>query len=317
MSLFDDIQTVGSQLSGFFDETPGKEKTQPNIPNSINMQDVATYMNPNLALIEGAITGNVSSKNLEKYKEASGIRDMFALAASVAPSIGPNSKGFKTSGQTLTETYNKQKEAEQFSLETLNKSRAEIGTTGSLAPSKRQYSLESQKQDALIPEAFGVFDAVQMGFARVGSAVGIKNLESNMALSAREVLNRDILSTGASLYAGRPSKFLLEQIQKTMPIGSLEGDDIAYSKYSKLKEIFNNQISQQEGLYQNAGTKSKKSTFENNIGNLEHMVNRLDVVLGAFEKNGYGAEQFYETEGVFAGEFNQQDLDDLTNYFEE
>mgnify|MGYP003641339310 FL=1 len=47
------------------------------------------------------------------------------------------------------------------------------------------------------------------------------------------------------------------------------------------------------------------------------MVNRLDVVLGAFEKNGYGAEQFYETEGVFAGEFNQQDLDDLTNYFEE
>ena len=109
MSLFDDIQTVGSQLSGFFDETPGKEKIQPNIPNSINMQDVATYMNPNLALIEGAITGNVSSKNLEKYKEASGIRDMFALAASVAPSIGPNSRGFKTSGQTLTETYNKTK----------------------------------------------------------------------------------------------------------------------------------------------------------------------------------------------------------------
>ena len=319
MSLFDDIQVVGSQLTSFFDEDNKRVQgsPEPKMPSSINPQDVATFFNPNLALIEGAITGNVTKADLEKYKEAKGINDMFALAARTAPTIGPNAQGFQTANQTLAQGFDAQDKQGEALLTSLNKSRAEIGTTPPPISSQREYSIESQTQDALIPEAFGAFDALQMAGARVGSAIGIGNLESNRALAAREELNRSILSTGASLYSGRPSKFLLEQIQKTMPIGTLEGDDLAYAKYSRLKNIFKDRIKQIEGLYNNTESNTKRTEYENKLGDLNHMVDRLTVVQGAFEKSGYGNKEFYETEGMFAGEFTEQDLNDLSNYFEQ
>lgn len=319
MSLFDDIQVVGSQLTSFFDEDKNRVQgsPEPKMPSSINPQDVATFFNPNLALIEGAITGNVTKADLEKYKEAKGINDMFALAARTAPSIGPNSQGFQTANQTLAQGFDAQDKQGEELLTSLNKSRAEIGTTAPPISSKREYDLQTQQNDSLIPEAFGYFDAIQMGVAKIGSGMGFKNLESNRALAAREGLNRDILSIGASLYSGRPSKFLLEQIQKTIPIGTSEGDDVAFSKYSQLKNVFRDQIVQMEGLYNNAETPAKKIEYENKLGDLNYMVDRLNVVTGAFEKAGYGKEAFFDSPGMLGGEFTEQDLNDLNNYFEQ
>jgi|TARA_R110000744_G_scaffold44832_2_gene99836 hypothetical protein len=319
MSLFDDIQKVGSQLTTFLDEDSNRVQgvPEPTMPNRVNPQDVATFFNPNLALIEGAITGNVTKADLEKYKEAKGINDLFAFAARSAPSIGPNSRGFQTANQSLVQSFDAQDRQGEQLLTSLNKSRAEIGSTPPAISSARVYDMTTQENDSLIPEAFGAFDGIQMAAGKLGSAIGVKDIESNRALAAREGLNRDILSIGASLYSGRPSKFLLEQIQKTIPVGTLEGDDLAYSKYLQLKNIFRDQVFQMEGLKNNAETKSKKIEYENKLGDLNYMVDRLNLVTGSFEKNGYGAKAFYSTPGMIGGEFTEQDLNDLNNYFEQ
>ena len=322
MSMFDDIALVGSRLGNFFDED-NQQKVEPTVPSSINVSDVAGYFNPKLHLLDGLATGQLTQESLNKYKEAKGIQDLFKVA-SEASYTGTKKNPFETSGQAISraldaptddsKTFDAISRAKVASATFFDKTNAEQGR---VMPSQRDYSLESQTQDALIPEAFGAFDALQMGAAKIGSAIGISNLESNRALAAREELNRAILSTGASLYSGRPSKFLLEQIQKTMPIGTLEGDDLAYAKYSRLKNIFKDQIRQIEGLYANAGTDNKRTEYENKLGDLNHMVDRLSVVQGAFEKSGYGNKEFYESEGMFAGEFTESDLNDLSNYFEQ
>tara|TARA_R100000008_G_scaffold85339_1_gene74992 strand:- start:444 stop:1415 length:972 start_codon:yes stop_codon:yes gene_type:complete len=321
MSLFDDIQSVGSQLSGFFEEDErNRNRIEPQIPSSINVEDVAAFINPKLHLLDAVIDGNLTAESMSKYKEAKGINDLFRIAAETTYT-GSKQNPFETPGQAFNRALSAPQDDTEI-LGTINQSKAATAqmikamggiSTPSIAP--RTYSVESQKQDALIPEAFGAWDTLQMGAARVGSAIGMSNLESNRALAAREQLNRDILATGASLYSGRPSKFLLEQIQKTMPIGALEGDDLAYSKYSKLKQIFGDQIQQFKNLLAGAGTASDKTKYAQKLGDLEHMVNRLDVVLGAFEQSGYGREEFYANDDLFAGEFTPEDLDELEDYF--
>lgn len=177
------------------------------------------------------------------------------------------------------------------------------------------YSLESQQQDALVPEAFGLLDAVQMGLAGAGSFIGMKNFESNKALGARNKLNQDILAIGASLYSGRPSKFLLERIEATLPKNALEGDDRAYSKYSKLKQIFSDQLTQFEGLLNTATTASDRVKYKQKLGDLDYMVKRLDVVLGAFEGAGYGRQEFYDSPDMFAGEITTEESEELKKFF--
>ena len=47
------------------------------------------------------------------------------------------------------------------------------------------------------------------------------------------------------------------------------------------------------------------------------MVDRLDVVTGSFEQGGYGEEAFYSDPEMLGGEFTQQDLTAIENYFKE
>ena len=320
MSMFDDIALVGSQLAGFFDEDNEQNRVEPRIPNSINVQDVAGFFNPRLHLLDGLATGSISQDSLNKYKEAKGINDLFRISAETR-FTGTKKNPFETSGQAFNRALN----APVDDTSTFDAiSRAKVAQSNllkqqaktampRLAP--RSYSMESQQQDALIPEAFGAFDAVQMGLAKAGSAIGLKNLESNKALSAREALNRSILETSASVFTGRPSKFLLEQIQKTIPISAIEGDDLAYSKYNKVKDIFKDQVEQYQNLLAGAGTASDKTKYAQKLGDLEYMVKRLEVVTGAFEQAGYGAEPFYDSPDTFAGEFTSEDLTELEDYF--
>jgi len=179
----------------------------------------------------------------------------------------------------------------------------------------RIYSVESQRQDALVPEAFGMYDALEMGLSRIGSQFGVKNLESNKALAARNKLNNDVLAVGASLYSGRPSKFLLERIQETLPKDAFEGDDIAYAKYSKLKQIFGDQLTQFEGLLATATTPTDRIKYKQKLGDLSYMVDRLDVVMGAFEESGYGKQAFYDSPDLFAGEISTEETAELKNWF--
>ena len=172
-----------------------------------------------------------------------------------------------------------------------------------------------QEQDSLIPESFGFIDNIQMNVAKVGSQFGFKNLESNAALAAREELNRTILSIGADLFSGRPSKFLLEQIQKTIPVSAGEGDDLAFQKYTKIKNTFESQIPQFQKLLEGAKTNKLKSEYSQKLSDLKYMVDRLDVVTGSFQESGYGEKDFYTDPNLFGKEFTGQDLDDLQDYF--
>lgn len=321
MSLFDDIQTVGSRMAGFFDEREPQDgrAPEPTIPKSINVQDVATFFNPNLALVDAALTGNVTPEAMAKYKEAKGIKDLFSVASEAA-----YTKPGEMPGQAITRALGAPSRMDPTMLQSIVSQKQAntklLKEMADLAPPQavdRTPTIEEQKQDSLVPEAFGALDATQMAFAKVGSAIGMKDLESNQALAAREELNRTILSIGADLFSGRPSKFLLEQIQKTIPVNALEGDDIAYSKYSKLKNTFRSQIPQFERLLSGADTATKKSEYAQKLADLKYMVDRLDVVTGAFEQGGYGESAFYGDPDKIAGEFTQQDLDELTNYFKE
>lgn len=320
MSLLDDIQTVGSRMAGFFDEREnGQRPSEPSIPSSINVQDVATFFNPNLALVDAALTGNVTPEAMAKYKEAKGIKDLFDIAGQAS-----YTKPGEAPGQAITRALSAPSRMDPALLQSIAAQKTAnvkmLEQMAELAPPEvvtRAPTIEEQKQDSLVPEAFGLVDATQMAFAKVGSAVGIKDLESNKALAAREELNRTILSIGADLFSGRPSKFLLEQIQKTIPVNALEGDDIAYQKYVKLKNTFRSQVPQFERLLAGADTATKKSEYAQKLADLKYMVDRLDVVTGAFEQGGYGQEAFYKDPDMLAGEFTQQDLDELTNYFKE
>ena len=320
MSMFDDIALVGSQLAGFFDEDNQQRRVEPRVPSSINTSDVAGFFNPQLHLIDGLATGQLSQESIEKYKQAKGIQDLFKVAAEVQ-TTGTRRNPFETPGQAISRALSSPDD-DTKTFDAISRSRVATANlfdktnptaTPRLAP--RTYSLESQQQDALIPESFGAFDAAQMSLAKAGSALGFKNLESNRALASREALNRSILETSASVFTGRPSKFLLEQIQKTIPITALEGDDLAYSKYNKVKDIFKDQVEQYKNLLAGAGTSSDKTKYAQKLGDLEYMVKRLEVVTGAFEQQGFGADPFYDTPDTFAGEFTTEDLNELEDYF--
>ena len=320
MSLLDDIQTVGSRMAGFFDDRDENiRRPEPSIPNSIDVKDVATFFNPSLALVDAALTGNVTPEAINKYKEAKGVRDLFAIASEAS-----YTKPGEMQGQAISRALGAPSRMDPAMLQSIvNQKKTNIdmmSEMADLAPPEvvdRKPTVEEQKQDSLVPEAFGLVDATQMAFAKVGSAIGMKDLESNQALAAREELNRTILSIGADLFSGRPSKFLLEQIQKTIPVSAMEGDDIAYQKYVKLKNTFRSQIPQFERLLAGADTATKKSEYAQKLSDLRYMVDRLDVVTGSFEQGGYGEEAFYSDPEMLGGEFTQQDLTAIENYFKE
>ena len=56
----------------------------------------------------------------------------------------------------------------------------------------REYTRSQQEEDRLIPEAFGAFDALQVGLAKVGSPLGIESRESLTASTAKTELNKSI-----------------------------------------------------------------------------------------------------------------------------
>ena len=101
MSMFDDIALVGSQLAGFFDEDNQQRRVEPRVPSSINTSDVAGFFNPQLHLIDGLATGQLSQESIEKYKQAKGIQDLFKVAAEVQ-TTGTRRNPFETPGQAIS-----------------------------------------------------------------------------------------------------------------------------------------------------------------------------------------------------------------------
>ena len=309
MSLFDDIQMMGSAMRGLFDEN-NPTRREPQVPRGIDVKDVATFVNPNLALIEGALGGGVTQEAVDKYKTAKGTSDLFRLASELSY-VAPGERG----AQPFARAFGSIQPMNRDMLAAIVKSNADRETP--VTPVVRTPTRLEQQQDSLIPESFGFIDNIQMGVAKAGSRFGFKNLESNAALAAREELNRTILSIGADLFSGRPSKFLLEQIQKTIPVSAGEGDDLAFQKYTKIKNTFESQIPQFQKLLEGAKTNKLKSEYAQKLSDLKYMVDRLDVVTGSFQQAGYGERDFYTDPNLFGGEFTGQDLDDLQNYFKQ
>tara|TARA_R100001460_G_scaffold36128_1_gene69386 strand:+ start:4364 stop:5296 length:933 start_codon:yes stop_codon:yes gene_type:complete len=307
MSLLDDIQMMGSRMSGLFDDR-NPNRREPEIPSGIDVRDVATFVNPNLALIEGAIGGGLTREGIEKYKVAKGTSDLFKLASELSY-VAPGERG----SQSIGRAFSSIEPMDSSMLAAIVKNNQ--NRTTPVEPVVRTPTRLEQEQDSLIPESFGFIDNIQMGVAKVGSQFGFKNLESNAALAAREELNRTILSIGADLFSGRPSKFLLEQIQKTIPVSAGEGDDLAFQKYTKIKNTFESQIPQFQKLLEGAKTNKLKSEYSQKLSDLKYMVDRLDVVTGSFQESGYGEKDFYTDPNLFGKEFTGQDLDDLQDYF--
>ena len=180
---------------------------------------------------------------------------------------------------------------------------------------EREYTRSQQTEDRLIPESFGAWDTLEVAAARAGSPFGIESEESLTAYTAKTELNKTILEVGAAAFTGRPSKFLLEVIKQTLPETGMQGDSLAYQKYKKIKDTFLSHTPKLQTLIDTAESNKDKLKYQGKLADVNYMVNRLDNVIGSFEDQGLGENEFYESPGLEAGQFSETDLKELEDLF--
>jgi len=186
---------------------------------------------------------------------------------------------------------------------------------GDTTPAVREYTTNEQQMDILVPESFGLYDSIEVAAAKLGSPLGIESQESLGAFAAKQELNKTILEVGASAFTGRPSKFLLQLIQDTLPVGGMQGDSLAYQKYQKIRDTFVSHIPKLQNLIDTSEKNKDVLKYKSKLADVNYMVDRLDNVLGSFENQGLGQNEFYEAPDLEAGQFSQDDIAQLEEIF--
>jgi hypothetical protein len=242
--------------------------------------------------------------------------DLSMLGAMVSTASGNTPKEGVKAAQKMeelkTSQANQQLKNQKLALETLKLQKTLMGST---EPAVREYSTTEQQMDSLVPESFGLWDSVQVAAAKMGSPLGIESEESLGAFAAKQELNKTILEVGASAFTGRPSKFLLQLIQDTLPTGGMQGDSLAYQKYRKIKDTFLSTVPKLQNLIDSAEKNKDVLKYKAKLADVNYMVNRLDNVLGSFENQGLGENEFYEAPDLEAGQFSQDDIKQLEGIF--
>jgi len=185
----------------------------------------------------------------------------------------------------------------------IQKMQAELpGQTG--VP-ERSYPDQQRAQDELLPEAFGVLDVLEQKATTVLGSFGIgpaKGYEAQIAKAAKDNLNYDIKIIAADAFKGKPSNFLLTQIEELLPTG-FAGDPNAAAKYGVIQSNFKSRLTELEDEVKLAkkGSKTQLDLIKQRA-NVQHIIRRLDTVMNAFTgKTPTKAKSLYNITGIQPG----------------
>lgn len=154
---------------------------------------------------------------------------------------------------------------------------------GSDGPIEQYYSPQQMEVDATIHDAYGIVDSAIFAVGTIGETFGMSPTGTRESREAANNLHKDMKIILSGSFKGRPSNYLLKQIQELIPtIGNwVGGDAYAESRYRQIRQKFEQWVPELEAEIKIASGKTKVELVSQRA-KAAQLVRRLDVVLDGF-----------------------------------
>ena len=151
----------------------------------------------------------------------------------------------------------------------------------------QEYSPQMAARDKTIHNAYGALDDISFGIGTIGETFGMQPTRFTTARRAAEDLNKDIKIVLTGAFKGRPSNYLLKEIEQLLPtIGNWVGGDAkALERYQQLKFRFDQWIPELDGEVSRATGKTKIDLIKQRAKAVQ-LGKRLDSVIAGFTEDG-------------------------------
>ena len=141
--------------------------------------------------------------------------------------------------------------------------------------------------DKTVHQAYGALDSLIFGVGSIGETFGMNPTATRESRDAARTLNKDIKIVLSGSFKGRPSNYLLREIEELLPsIGNWGGGDaVAHSRYIALKNRFDSWLPELDAEIINATGKTKVD-LQKQRAKAGHISKRLQVGVDGFSEGG-------------------------------
>jgi hypothetical protein len=214
------------------------------------------------------ITGDIAAGKSFKDAFSSGSRKIDTLRTSQAKAMG-----------TSLDNQKKMLEVEKL--------RQEVQPTMDPKEIAQVYTAEQAAKDATIHQAYGMLDSLSFGVGAIGETFGMEQTGTRVSREAATALHKQIKIVLTGSFKGRPSNYLLREIEELIPqVGKwVGGDAYAQTRYEELRNKFNQWLPELDGEIDVASGKTKIELIKQKA-KAEQISKRLDVVINGFTEGG-------------------------------
>lgn len=205
-----------------------------------------------------------------------------AAGDSFADAFQSGSKTIKNIQNQRAESYEQNLDLQKKELEVM-KLRDEV-VPFAQGPIEQAYTPRQQEQDNNVHLAYGPIDAATFGIGTIGEAfLGMSPTESRQAREVARNLNTQIKIVLTGSFKGRPSNYLMTEIQALLPqVGKwYAGDAHAEARYRELKGLFEAWLPELEQEVQLATGKTKVELVQQRA-KVAQINKRLETVINGF-----------------------------------
>ena len=182
------------------------------------------------------------------------------------------------------------------------------------------YTADAMERDATVHQAYGFADSVSFGVGTFGETFDMDHTATRLSRDTARALNKDIKIVLSGSFKGRPSNYLLREIEELLPsIGNWWGGDaVAESRYKALKGRFDAWLPELDGEIRIATGKTKIDLMKQRA-KAGHIAKRLAVVINGFDENGTKPNVNLEPTVPRGYQFSdsEEGLDELLGYWNE
>lgn len=184
------------------------------------------------------------------------------------------------------DAYEKNLDLEKKALDN-EKLRQEVSPDINASDITQPYDPRQAAKDVTIHQAYGMLDSLSFGIGTIGETVGMKPLGNRIAREAANNLHKDIKIVLTGSFKGRPSNYLLREIEQLIPqIGNwIGGDAYAQTKYEELNNKFKQWVPELDQEIKIATGKTKIELIKQRA-KASNIAKRLDVVINGFTEGG-------------------------------
>ena len=214
------------------------------------------------------ITGDIAAGKSFKDAFSSGARKIDSLR--------------KTNAKAVSASLDNQKKM----LE-VEKLRQEVSPTVNPDDIQQVYSPQQAAKDATIHQAYGMLDSLSFGVGAIGETFGMSQTGTRQSREAATALHKQIKIVLTGSFKGRPSNYLLREIEELIPqVGKwVGGDAYAQTRYEELRNKFNQWLPELDGEIDVASGKTKIELIKQRA-KAQQISRRLEVVINGFTDGG-------------------------------